>query len=84
MPSETDPFPIGDVSPSNRRDGEFTGPFFSDWGDPNRNHGQLVMLRMEAVHGSLPQSSIILRKSVESYSTEKHVSAHRWIPNKDR
>lgn len=67
MGSGTDPFPIGDVGPSNRRDGEFTGPLFPEWGDPTGSHGQLVMLRMEAVEGTLPPAPILLRKSVEAY-----------------
>lgn len=69
--SGTDPFPIGDAGPSNRRDGEFAGPLFPEWGDPNGNHGKLVMLRMEAVTGNLPDAPILLRKSVESFLGEK-------------
>lgn len=67
MLSGTDPFPNGDAGPSNRRDGEFAGPLFPEWGDPNGNHGQLVMLRMEAAEGSLPNAPFLLRKSVEAY-----------------
>nr|AAF20018.1 gag-like protein [Aedes aegypti] len=67
MPPGLDPFPLGDPGPSNCRDGEFAGPRFPEWGDPQGNYGQLVMMRMEAVSGNLPQAPFLLRKSVESY-----------------
>lgn len=67
MMSGANPFPVWDTGPVNRRDGEFTGPLFPEWGDKDGNLGQLVMLRMEAVEGSLPAAPILLRKSVESY-----------------
>ena len=55
MMSGANPFPVWDTGPVNRRDGEFTGPLFPEWGDKDGNLGQLVMLRMEAVEGSLLQ-----------------------------
>lgn len=67
MPSGLDPFPLGDTGPSNCRDGEFAGPLFPEWGDPQGHHGQLVMMRMQAVSGNLPQAPFLFRKSVESY-----------------
>lgn len=76
MLSGTNPFPIWDTGPANRRNGEFTGPLFPEWGDPDGNLGQMVMLRMEAVEGTLPPAPILLRKSVESYLGAKVEGAY--------
>lgn len=47
--------------------GQFTGRSFPEWGDSQESHGNLVLLRMEAANGSLPNAPFLLRKSVEAY-----------------
>lgn len=61
------PGPFEGPGPSNMLGGQFTGRSFPEWGDLQGNHGDLVMLRMEAATGSLPNAPFLLRKSVEAY-----------------
>lgn len=63
----SNPGPCGGPGPLNMLGGQFTGRTFPEWGDPEGNSGNLVVLRMEAATGSLPKAPFLLRKSVEAY-----------------
>lgn len=76
LSGELPPTPPGDQGPSNRRDGEYTGQSFPEWGDFNGNHGKLTILKLEAATGKLPQDPFLIRKSVEAYMGTKITSAY--------
>lgn len=67
---------LGDPGPSNRRDGEYTGPLFPQWGDKDGDFSKLVILRMEAEKGELPKDPFLIRKSVESHLGVRIESAY--------
>lgn len=68
--------PKGDAGPSNLRDGEYAGPRFPSWGDPNGDFSKLTILRLAAESGSLPAEPFLLRQSVESHLKTKVESAY--------
>lgn len=70
-------FPLlEDPGPTNRRDNEYTGRSFPQWGDVNGDFGKVVILRMEAIEGELPKDPFLLRKSVEAHLGAKVENAY--------
>lgn len=60
--------PVGKSgSPSNRVNGEYTGPRYPDFMDRDGTAGPLQFLKMQAVSGAIPQDPFLLRLSVEKY-----------------
>lgn len=46
-------------------DGTYTGATLPNYMDPQRNHGELIVLRMEPVNGKMPDHPFLLRQSIE-------------------
>lgn len=65
--------PLGDPGggSSTYIDGSYTGATLPTYMDPKGDHGELAILKLEPVHGKLPDHPFILRASIE-----------RWINGK--